>query len=1159
MLEGDGQLGLLRPIESDINFAIPSADNLRKFTPYDSKPVERLPGTFTDVIDDVASALNGTSTCVSFDGKKLKQGLTATSGDVDLLGFEKGSTLMDRRRQLSERMELVKGLCNRLQKADTSTDLHLLSVDVSNETRQVLLDSLQILAVDAIDIRALQKKKEYALEKFIMRGGQEWRQGRFAFVISAIKAFLYDIQKYLKAHTQLIQDICKTVAYVNKEIYSDQLQVHLPSNNRFRDVENNTSQDECRKIKQRSKEWFEARENAVVTGSTIYSAVGLDGLKRMREHFDTKVCSEKRLEPSQAVKDAMQYGTDNEINATSTLVGVVLPVIAPSCFMQEEGYINVALTENGGVIGKIIVSPDGSVCDENGTVYGVEFKCPVNAIHTEVLHRYYLQCQATMLALDTQRLLYLCWRPDSSTVFEVYRDHESFSAALEIVLDVYLCDKKKRPTKLPESHQNLRDDIEKGRKRCRFIGEFPSAIASDLPRLLENVRRITTDDTLKLLEQISQSFQEGYHLKREKATEAVVFLCSDLDRCYNKSALRWAPINWFPKGYSLTSEVMREIMESVLNECKERGLHVPAISFDGQWHNISTRSLHGEPLTLLQLLRDTWKEAEQRQKSEIVKEFSELNKDVQTLNVNGTHCLSNGGIVLPFIPSNALRKPTQTEQGKDAPQEEVLATNVIPESVILNGISSPEARIVSNLTLNETQAAAISECNVDEEMWSRVLDEEFDDEARQASTTRSYPDLRDLFETNNTPEEQQISLPHETLISTDDMNILLALLQTDGVANKKGVWNTKTSADLMSILSDGSKLCKLLNTDLKVVVRFMKNRFKEAMLKESDSKEQKLRKLCSVLNLNNPYVPRQRCTKKSTTQPKRLSVLSKTVLMSPGVPKKALNVSYAQYKWKDRLCTWRSKARIEGIKVDGLGYPDFWFSVPEFNETRNQLELKSVDATHLFTRLRRHSCKGHIEGTNKDAWMKVAKEGNTFLSPVMVDDVIDPMSVAMARTHFSEPVEDGMRRNGDVQCANFCQDVRRWWIANDDPGISANARIGLRSQLRNRLLSGIDFISPTFPPPTSYIRGVPIQLWEALLVDIDSKCQLYALTRSGTFNVRAFSSMMGETFFSDLTQQDSRGHGAVTCEDFQRYLGQAVEQMNCRLDDERLVCFTFYF
>lgn len=71
------------------------------------------------------------------------------------------------------------------------------------------------------------------------------------------------------------------------------------------------------------------------------------------------------------------------------------------------------------------------------------------------------------------------------------------------------------------------------------------------------------------------------------------------------------------------------------------------------------------------------------------------------------------------------------------------------------------------------------------------------------------------------------------------------------------------------------------------------------------------------------------------------------------------------------------------------------------------------------------------------------------------------------------------------------------------------SRIRLREPLRKRLLQNIDFAK--FPPTTSYIKGIPIQLWEALLIDIDAKHQLYGLTKSAAYNVRGFSSMMGET------------------------------------------------
>ncbi|WAR09543.1 hypothetical protein MAR_034619 [Mya arenaria] len=84
-----------------------------------------------------------------------------------------------------------------------------------------------------------------------------------------------------------------------------------------------------------------------------------------------------------------------------------------------------------------------------------------------------------------------------------------------------------------------------------------------------------------------------------------------------------------------------------------------------------------------------------------------------------------------------------------------------------------------------------------------------------------------------------------------------------------------------------------------------------------------------------------------------------------------------------------------------------------------------------------------------------------------------------------------------------------------------------------------------------YVNGWPIQLWEALIVHIDSKTILYALCHAGTYNVRAFSSLIGETFFSELVLHDRTGCGTVTADEFGRFIGNAIEQLHVRLDPDR--------
>lgn len=164
----------------------------------------------------------------------------------------------------------------------------------------------------------------------------------------------------------------------------------------------------------------------------------------------------------------------------------------------------------------------------------------------------------------------------------------------------------------------------------------------------------------------------------------------------------------------------------------------------------------------------------------------------------------------------------------------------------------------------------------------------------------------------------------------------------------------------------------------------------------------------------------------------------------------------------------------------------------------------------------------------------------------MVDAVLEPMSVSFAVSHFTEEVGHEMRQNGDVQAADLCNDIRQWWLVEDNPGIPAFTRITMRYALRQRLLSFINF--GHFPPQLMYVNGWPSQLWEALLANIDSKIILYALCHNHTYNVRAFSSMMGETFFAELTMYGRRGQGTVTTGEFGQYMKSTCEALNMRLD-----------
>ena len=112
-------------------------------------------------------------------------------------------------------------------------------------------------------------------------------------------------------------------------------------------------------------------------------------------------------------------------------------------------------------------------------------------------------------------------------------------------------------------------------------------------------------------------------------------------------------------------------------------------------------------------------------------------------------------------------------------------------------------------------------------------------------------------------------------------------------------------------------------------------------------------------------------------------------MLSKSVPKQILNIVNSEYIWPDEYKLWLSETPLaNNPKVEGTEYPDVWFYVPEYSRTREQLEVRCIDSTHLLTLTRRKSCKGGLDGIPNTAWLKVAKSKKTFLSPVMVQEIV---------------------------------------------------------------------------------------------------------------------------------------------------------------------------
>ena len=119
--------------------------------------------------------------------------------------------------------------------------------------------------------------------------------------------------------------------------------------------------------------------------------------------------------------------------------------------------------------------------------------------------------------------------------------------------------------------------------------------------------------------------ESGYQLTRSRASEFLGFMLSDLDRFFKEAELHAVPIAYALKGYSLSTQTLRSMMEFVLLKCHRRGFYVPVCSSDRQWHKLAVRDRSDNPLTLLQLQKEVWKNVKKLDKSRLLHEISSLN------------------------------------------------------------------------------------------------------------------------------------------------------------------------------------------------------------------------------------------------------------------------------------------------------------------------------------------------------------------------------------------------------------------------------------------------------------------------------------------------------------------------------------------------------
>ncbi|XP_070537447.1 uncharacterized protein [Ptychodera flava] len=1076
--------------EADIILAIPNEDVLKSFDPYNGEwPRSIPPGICTNIINKLAVAHEDTSICISLDGKKVVPGLTGDKGDINLLGKESEigclspAVQKQQHQQEVQSVETIKKLS-----ADTESTANKVNTSIILEHLRSLLT---MLSKKKADTRDTLEKKNYALEKLKARAAVDQTSTKYQYPISLVMANILELKESNAIGDRLRDSIAEMCAalFSDRNTWTTMATIPIDHCGRYHalhdiDLFLGCGEEPLEKfaeyvidqglpfIKQRSSLWFQARKQVRVTASTLYNAVGCAGLKGQREHYQQAVLGFERPPPDTSVQEAMDWGTKHEVCSLATLASKVLPALYPECCLVEV----VAFPIRVGNV-DMIISPDGFIHNNlnHNDIAAVECKCPKSGrVPNSIPSRYYLQVQAHIRCKPgIQWCLFRVWTEQTTKVFRVEKDDEIWSFVQQELNHIYGGDVTRCPTKLSITAREIRKMIKKNSQEyCSVIAELSSVHSccfkdNAVTISEENLNPYTTDvihgnfvtcstpkmqdlPLLKLedtLDEVVCYLKKHYLLSRKKATEVIAFVACNTDRLWSSALTHGTPICYFLKGYSLPTSVVRSILEDVLNYCHSQGIHCPVQSFDGQYLPLLQTSNNGNPQTILELQKAFWKEVCRKTKIEIVSEMKSINTITNIEDVfektAGVIRVSQGN-KLPQTAFACLKlHVTQSHDHKlsvhPVPVEEVGSTDVqqimeeIPECVISLGdnndleMGSETNQQQEEYVQNENdQGSAQGEAAVQEGIEGDVNNSEL------ASDIQSAQNLPSSHSMGSDTEE-------DSLLSETDAHNILTLLKDQTLK-----WSCKDVDDLKQQIQNCQSLCKMTIPELKVVLKYLKDHKHQSVTMTG-------RKECLVGSLKNVlHLPGDIDTLTGSKSPPSLSVQCVRILCSKMYPKQALCVSYANWKFPEKVENWKNESRIKHsmlIPEIDERMPINWFYIPEYSTDRDDLLVRKIDPHHLLTRHRSALCKRNIGDAERKHFLEVAADNTTSLKLGMLQESLDMQCTDFSLITFSEEVQTQLEHKGYSASARWCKLVREWFHSMDEPGIPAVEKFKMKMRL----------------------------------------------------------------------------------------------------------------
>ena len=734
--------------------------------------------------------------------------------------------------------------------------------------------------------------------------------------------------------------------------------------------------------------------------------------------------------------------------------------------------------------------------------------------------------------------------------------------------------------------------------KCHLVGEFPKVHGNcgnlDTPRKFSayhvpkdqrgNVVNFPTDEEFKeIAVDIGDHIEDGFNFLRVEASEILAFVITDSDRVCKPGIPPHIPIAYGMRGPSLPMVIMRNMVNDIRDELKNRKCTILCEVYDGQFHPIIVRSESGEPLTRLQLSHDHFRSVMSNNTREDLVQILLAYSSISDDDISSIEALDFHSGNLMELDTVTIYMNSYEDDHEDTYNQIFLKTNYFEnfrmgniktkhrEQIWRKFLQSQEKRSTApNAADNVLSKSELSTLIRGTKLHRRITRHNVQD----YNSDDSEDDLENVEDPDYVPSQSESSdsdieaeqsfdiqeMANTSVVSTTSTGIscIKQILQELKTISNKHNWSEETvDTFLKKYMSSRSNIAKLFIYELDVINRKIHENFNKVIFQKSDPKAVKVSKLQRQLR-QMPELLQYDSSEDDNLelfQPLKLFDIYRKYVTSNRYPKEYLAAPVAEITHMESVAAWEKKCPVPiclHLPFDESEH--IVFNYPEYSEARQQCELRTFDYTHIINNLRFHICNRGFEGVATEAFLRVSEYDHDILPRTIVEDKLDRQNCELSLRFFSEDVQRILLQLGANSEGEFVRRTRNWFEACDKRGMDVVTRLKNLHEMYEMLLERINLSD--YPPPTTHVTGIPIRTFEALLHSISSRFSLFILAEKNSYNTRAISTLAVESFFSDMTRYEFSGLGAPKATDIPKLISHVVQINSMKHNPDRGFEFT---